>query len=248
MTGIPIKQDWYDNVVALYETEKLRAVTGSTIRPGGLSLTARAMEFCEFAPTARLADIGCGSCGTLEYLLHKHSIDALGLDPSSVLLNAGLHRDPELRLVRGIAESLPFRQGWFDGIFCECVLSLLADSHPALREFSRVLKPGGLLIITDMYLRFPASMTKFEPIPVRCCLWGARPKEEMFEILSRYGFSLHLWEDHTDALKELAARLILAHGSLEAFWKSVCPGEMRGTAIVSRPGYFLLIARRRRDG
>jgi SAM-dependent methyltransferase len=152
MTGIPIERDRHDNVVSLYETDKLCAVTGSTIRPGGLSLTARAMEFCEFSPTARLADIGCGSCGILEYLLHKHNIDALGLDPSPDLLNAGVQRDSGLRLVRGIAEALPFREGWFDGLFCECVLSLLADSRPALREFSRVLKPGGFLIITDMYL------------------------------------------------------------------------------------------------
>lgn len=221
MTGIPIEQDRHDNVVGLYGTDKLRAVTGSTMKPGGLSLRARAMEFCGFAPTARLADIGCGSCGTLEYLLHKHNIDALGLDPSSVLLNAGLHRDPGLRLVRGIAEALPFRQGWFDGVFCECVLSLLADSRPALREFSRVLKPGGFLIITDMYLRSPASMTKFEPLPARCCLWGARPREEMLEILSRHGFSLLLWEDHTDALKELAAQLVLTYGSMDGFWKKI---------------------------
>jgi SAM-dependent methyltransferase len=248
MTGIPIEQDRHDNPVGLYETDKLRPITGSTIRPGGLSLTARAMEFCEFAPTARLADIGCGSCGTLEYLLHKHNINAVGLDPSSVLLNAGLHRDSGLRLVRGIAEALPFRQGWLDGIFCECVLSLLADSRPALREFSRVLKPGGFLIITDMYLRSPASMTRFEPLPTKCCLWGARPREEMLEILSRLGFSLRLWEDHTDALKELAARFILAHGSLKAFWKSAFPGKMPEAAIMSRPGYFLLITRRGRDG
>jgi SAM-dependent methyltransferase len=244
MTGIPIEQDRHANVAGLYEKDNLRSVTGSTIRPGGLSLTARAMEFCKFAATARLADIGCGSCGTLEYLLHKHSIDALGLDPSSVLLNAGLHRDSGLRLVRGITEALPFRQGWFDGVFCECVLSLLADSRPAFRELSRVLKPGGFLIITDMYQRSPASMPKFEPLPVRCCLWGARPREEMLEILSRHGFSLCLWEDHTDALKELAARLILAHGSLEPFWKSACPGKMQEAAIVATPGYFLLIARR----
>jgi hypothetical protein len=91
-------------------------------------------------------------------------------------------------------------------------------------------------------------MKKSETIPARCCLWGARPREEMIEILSRHGFSLHLWEDHTDALKELAARLILAHGSLEAFWKSACPDEMREAAIVATPSYFLLIARRGRDG
>jgi SAM-dependent methyltransferase len=173
---------------------------------------------------------------------------ALGLDPSSILLNAGLQRDSGFRLVRGIAGALPFRQGWFDGVFCECVLSLLVDSRPALREFSRVLKPGGFLIITDMYLRSPASMKKSEAIPARCCLWGARPREEVIEILSRHGFSLRLWEDHTDALKELAARLILAHGSLEAFWKSACPGEMQEAVLIPRSGYFLLIATKEKNG
>jgi ubiquinone/menaquinone biosynthesis C-methylase UbiE len=234
-------------IIDLYETDELLALTGSTIRPGGLLLTDRAMDFCRFAPGARIGDVGCGSCGTLEHLLNAHNINALGIDPSSILLNAGLRRAPGLPVVQGVAEVLPFRDGWFDGLFCECVISLLADSHLALKEFSRVLRSGGFLIITDMYLRSPASMTKCKPLPNKCCLWGARPKEEMLEILSRQGFSLCLWEDHTDALKELAARLILTHGSLEAFWKSTCLGEMSEAAIVAKPGYFLLIARKKKD-
>lgn len=46
------------------------------------------------------------------------------------------------------ADRLPFRDGSFEGLFAGEILEHLPDPERALAEWSRVLKPGGVLIVT----------------------------------------------------------------------------------------------------
>jgi ubiquinone/menaquinone biosynthesis C-methylase UbiE len=138
----------------------------------------------------------------------------------------------------------------FAAVLCECVLSLTPDPGKVLGEFFRILDPGGYLILSDLYLRcgditgsgYPQALDR------TCCLAGATSKERTLERLAAAGFSLRSWEDHSQRLRALAARLVFAYGSLEAFWNDFC-GQIRTDTIaessaVSRPGYFLLVARK----
>jgi ubiquinone/menaquinone biosynthesis C-methylase UbiE len=212
------------------------------MRPGGLPLTDRAMKLCKCAPGARVADIGCGSCDTVTHLLNVYGIHAFGLDPSEIHITHGLREMPRLFVARGLAEALPFGGNSLDGLLCECALSLVPDIDTALSEFSRVLKPGGFLIIHDVFLAQPAYVT--EPVPLRETygLPGACTREEMEQLLKGHRFSVEVWEDHTQALKEFAVQSILTHGSLDGFWSGAC-GDLR-VKEAGRPGYYLLIARR----
>jgi SAM-dependent methyltransferase len=222
--------------------KELLAVTGSFIRPGGLELTERAVEFCRFGPGSRVADIGCGVGGSLKYLRQALHIDGLGIEPSAALLDAG-RRSPGATLIQGVAEGLPLKDGCLDGILCECVASLIQDLDSALSEFRRVLKPGGSLVISDLYARSPAC----ERISARAFgRFATRTKEEITGLLPTHRFSLLLWEDHTDELKELAAQLILTHGSVDGLRKALCgdDGTRNGRLLhlPASPGYFLMIA------
>ena len=136
-----------------YESGPLRDVTGTTIRPGGLTLTERAVDFCRFAAGAQLLDVGCGAGATVEHLRDSYGFAASGVDISGALVAEGLGRDPDLELSVATAESLPHAGESQDGIFCECVLSLLPEPLTALAEFQRTLRDGGYLILSDMYSR-----------------------------------------------------------------------------------------------
>lgn len=202
-----------------YESTKLRSVTGPTIRPGGLTLTDRALDFCCFPTGAQLLDVGCGSGATVEHLCSRYGFSTRGVDTSPALIAEGMGRNPALALEEARAEALPFEAESRDGILCECVLSLLEEPIRALAEFRRVLRSNGYLILSDMYSRDTAARGRIEG-------W-----------LSECGFATLLWEDHTHFLKELAARLILAHGSLDGL---CCVTSNVG----QRPGYYLLVARK----
>jgi hypothetical protein len=64
--------------------------------------------------------------------------------------------------------------------------------------------------------------------------------------MQRSGFALLAWEDHSEALKRLAAQLVFACGSLQAFWGAAdAPMNAYPSAIQrARPGYFLAVARK----
>lgn len=211
-------------------------------------MTERAISFCSLPEGARVLDVGCGSGATIEYLIARHGLEAVGLDRSTKLITAGLERNTGLPFVLGNGERIPLVNGQMDVVLAECTLSLMDGPDRALFEFHRVLHPGGYLIVTDIYARQPENAFELNKLPLSSCLSGALPRQELDELVKKNHFKILLWEDHTAALKRLAAQLIMAHGSMESFWRCMAPSDGKSSCIQqavtsARPGYFLLIAK-----
>lgn len=184
----------------------------------------------------------------MAFLKDKYRVAVTGIDPSSVLIAEGMRRDPTLCFVKGRAENLPFYAGSIDGILCECVLSLVSEPMVALKEFCRVLRCAGLLILTDIYARRPEGIPALLGVSLDGCIRGAVAAEEVKSRVKESGFTILLFEDHSNLLREMAARLVIAYGSLEAFWGKACGNGDCGSAMTAianaRPGYYLLIAKK----
>jgi ubiquinone/menaquinone biosynthesis C-methylase UbiE len=76
-----------------------------------------------------------------------------GVDLSPAMLAAASRRAAELGLTvdlrEAVAEQLPFDDGSFDTVVCTLSLCSVADDAAAIAEMSRVLRPGGLLLLLD---------------------------------------------------------------------------------------------------
>ncbi len=70
---------------------------------------------------------------------------ALGMEPSRALGRMARRRG--IKIVRGRAEALPFRDGSFSSVLLVTVLCYLDDPQAALRELRRILLPGGFLVV-----------------------------------------------------------------------------------------------------
>jgi len=235
--------------LTLYESIEMRAVTGPAIRPGGLTLTERALDLCSIPDGAKVLDVGCGVGATVEFLCQERHYAAFGVDTSSLLLKEGMESSPTLPLLQGTAESLPFHEGSFSALFCECVLSLLPDPASALKEFARVIHPEGWVILSDVYARTPGEASTLPHLPVRCCIKGAVGMGQIIAWVVESGLTVVTWEDHSTLLKQLAAQLIFSFGSLNAFWANACSEgvseAIQETVTRAKPGYYLLIAQRK---
>jgi SAM-dependent methyltransferase len=235
----------------MFQLDVLRQVTGDTIRPGGLAITERALAVCRLPAGARALDLGCGMGGTLEQLAAAHLFAAVGCDLSARSLREGRRRVPTLPLVQAPAECLPIPGESVDVILAECTLSVTGKQEQVLAECRRVLRGGGFLIVSDLYARNPAGDPALRQAARGSCFGGLCSREQIVESLEAKGFRMVLWEDHSQALKDLAVQLILTHGSLEPFWRCASAGfagaDMQKMVARSRPGYFLLIARKRHD-
>lgn len=238
-----------ESTCKVYEHLAETEYAAAGIRPGGLELTERAVAHCRFPPESRILDVGCGTGVTLKQLTCVHHLSAVGIDASSRLLHQTRSMHPDLPLVRGFGEQLPFPDAFADGVLAECSLSTMNDPERALDEFRRVLKTGGKLVITDVYARNPESSDQLSCMPVECCLKGAVSRTNLLERLSDRDFRIDLWEDHSDLLKRFAVHLIFSYGSMNEFWsrmglESVALNEMNRAVSEAKPGYFLLIARK----
>jgi len=96
-----------------------------------------------------LLDIGSGD-GFWSARFATHCGQIIGLDPDDQLQELALrfHVRPNVRYVRGVAESLPFPDRSFDKVTSVSCLEHFADPMQGLREMARVLKPGGRLAIS----------------------------------------------------------------------------------------------------
>jgi ubiquinone/menaquinone biosynthesis C-methylase UbiE len=93
----------------------------------------------------RVIDVGCGT-----------GEDAAGLDPpavgierSVVMCTEARGRNADLELVVADAAAIPIRDAHVDVVRADRVLQHLHDVRAALREWRRVLQPGGRLITFD---------------------------------------------------------------------------------------------------
>jgi len=234
-------------LATLHESASLRAVTGLSLRPGGFRLTERGLTLCGFGPGVRIIDVGCGTGASVTYLREKHQIRAFGIDLSGDLFRKdGSKRTVPVAVAR--AEELPFADGSCDGVLCECVLSLVLDPKQAVEEFSRVLRSGGFLILSDLYERLPDDEFSSGRTTSGGSASGLSSRVFVEKLLEDSGFGLLAWEDHTRSLKELAAQLILSSESREGFddqfgvFGSGCASSC-GSRL-TRPGYYLLVAQK----
>ncbi len=229
----------------LYLSEPVRAGLGPCLRPGGLVLTKRILDLVAPPPGTLSLDAGCGK-GSSMALLHEYGLRSVfGCDIDPGLAEEARHKN--LHVALADLGHLPLADRCLDLVLCECVWNL-TDKKRVADEFFRVLKPGGLLAVTDMYSR-TGTMSQW---PVSCCFAGATDLARVAGIFAEIGFAIEVLEDHTPLLNQTVAEFVFAHGSLHGFWQAVTGNAAMATAactaaVASRPGLFLLLARRKNE-
>ncbi len=120
------------------------------------------------ARNKKVLDVGCGP-GNLLLALATHAPEQLiGIDIDVDFLTAGqpllkARREPHRpmpMLLNAALPALPFRDRAFDLVTCLLVIPHVPDDRDALAELTRVLKPGGTLLISGHGLAFPIRYLK----------------------------------------------------------------------------------------
>ena len=230
-----------------YATGRITREDDRLFRPGGLALTARLIDLACLGAGATVLDVGCGAGQSIRYM-RGLGINALGLDCAKGAGSTTCDDSALQTTIEGSSEDLPFSDNSIDGVLAECSVSVMENQDRALLEFARVLVDGGRLMITDLYARQPDAISQLRALR-NACVAGTIVRDELEARLIACGFEVNLWEDHSQALRECAARFILERGSLEGMWN--CDGEDSAETIQSamksaRVGYFLMVATRNR--
>jgi ubiquinone/menaquinone biosynthesis C-methylase UbiE len=100
-------------------------------------------------PVRRVLDLGCGTGQLVHRLrLTDARIQVVGCDFSAGMLQAARARDRRVAWIQGDAARLPFASATFDAVVSTQAFHWFPDHAAALREIARVLRRGGVLILT----------------------------------------------------------------------------------------------------
>lgn len=128
---------------------------------GDMSLKRRAGRIVEeLNPTSgeKIVDLGCGT-GYYLFLLSglpvRLHLSGLDNDEEAIEEAKTLLRDKNIKFVVGDLHKMPFKNDSFDKAVASEVLEHIENDMKVLKEAYRILKPGGLLVVSTPSKNFP---------------------------------------------------------------------------------------------
>ncbi|KDE57920.1 SAM-dependent methyltransferase [Halostagnicola sp. A56] len=113
-------------------------------------MRTEALDLLEFESDMTVLDVGCGTGfgteGLLERVDHVYALDQSEHQLEKAYGKFGT-RNPSVQFHRGDAERLPFATDTFDIVWSSGSIEYWPNPVLALREFRRVLKPGGQVLV-----------------------------------------------------------------------------------------------------
>jgi SAM-dependent methyltransferase len=199
-------------------------------------------------PQARVLDVGAGQGLFVNHLAGPGRLVAVDEWPASLIRNRERGGLP----VGADALHLPFRDGQFDYLFALDVLEHLPDDYAAVKEWARMLKPGGQLI-----LNIPAMEWLWSEHDVRMGHYRRYTKAKLRRVLESNGLvcermvysnfflvpfawlsfrlKLHQGSDanpeaHMDVPKPISAVIMTCY-QIEAAWLKHCSFPFGGSLV-----------------
>lgn len=198
---------------AAYEGQWASVLLGDSFHPGGLDLTRRLGSLMALGPSSAVLDVACGRGASAIALASEFGCRVVGVDLSASNIeaarmsaqSAGLNHLVTFRV--GDSEALPEATASVDAVICECAFCTFPDKLTAAKEIARVLRPGGVLGLTDLTRKgeLPAELDSL--LGWVACVADARPVEHYIECLETTALRVESRETHDGALRDLVSQI-----------------------------------------
>ena len=123
-------------------------------------LTVSLLRRAQVHPPARVLDAGCGWGLTLDHL-EKHAYSTVGLDISRQALQRIDRSDRDL-IEADLTQALPADVEPFDAVLALDVIEHIDDDRAVVARLGRLVKPGGVVIVSVPAL--PALFSEFDVV------------------------------------------------------------------------------------
>ena len=129
------------------------SATFQRLKPWLAYVQRQVLDRIDWARTTAVLDVACGSGYAVDEAARRLRDGgfACGCDLSEGMLRqrAGSYDSAKTGFAAASAQALPFQSGSFDAVICTTAFHHFPEPVEALREFKRVLRPGGQVLIAD---------------------------------------------------------------------------------------------------
>lgn len=153
-------------------------------------------------------DLGCGAGFDCFLAAEKTGVSGqvIGVDMTQAMIdkakqNAQVRKLHQVNFRVGQIEDLPVGDDSVNVIISNCVINLSVDKQQVFNEAFRVLKPGGMLAISDLALNMelPDTVKNNEAL-YSSCISGAINKYAYIDLIAKAGFTDIVLESEVDAI------------------------------------------------
>jgi demethylmenaquinone methyltransferase / 2-methoxy-6-polyprenyl-1,4-benzoquinol methylase len=170
-------------------------------------------------PGERVLDIAAGT-GTSSVPFDERGAYVVPADFSLGMLREGRRRRPDLAFTAADALALPFDDAVFDVVTMSFGLRNVADPDAALREFSRVTRSGGRLVVCEFSAPTNAAFRKvYTEYLMRALPAVARRVSSNPDSYVYLAESIQVWPDQAEL-----ARRIRSAGWEQVRWRNLSGG------------------------
>lgn len=140
--------------------EFLARIGKTRLRPGGVVATDWLLEKGNIKADSKVLEVACNMGTTLIHIAKKYGCDIVGVDLDEKAVEKAKKKikdsdlEDKVKVMEGDTFKLPFEDESFDVVVNEAMLTMLLGDkkEKALKEYYRVLKPGGVVLTQDVVL------------------------------------------------------------------------------------------------
>lgn len=154
------------------------------------------LAFSEIKPGQTILDLGSGA--GIDIILAAKKVGStgrvIGVDMTDEMIakareNIVVSGLKNVEVRKGIIEDLPVEDASVDWVISNCVINLSPEKERVFKEISRVLKPGGTMLVADIVAKdLPLDFSKDRQL-YSSCLAGAISEEDYVAGLEKAGLT-----------------------------------------------------------
>lgn len=197
-------QQYSMNGVLRYE----RIFGHTYISTGGYETTKEFVSRLNLKPGQKVLDVGCGIGGSAFYMAKEFGVNVVGIDLSSNMINLALKRREEVGVsVEQVefevadATKREYPPHSFDVVYSRDTILHINDKHSLFTRLFKVLKPGGIIFISD-YCCSEGEHTEAFKAYVKQRGYNLLSPKSYGKVLEDVGFTQVKADDSTDLFVE----------------------------------------------